>query len=56
MKVGELFTMDVTCHRKWWQIWKPRTWTERRSFNVTGLAASQEQYGGIVFSSDGEKD
>lgn len=36
LNVGDRFTMPITVRRKWWQIWKPREWTEVRTFTVTG--------------------
>jgi hypothetical protein len=37
IKAGDKVTMDVTMRRRWWQVWKPRQWTERRSFVVQSL-------------------
>jgi len=37
MRVGDTFTMPVTVRRKWWQLWKPREFTQLRVFTVTHM-------------------
>lgn len=37
IKIGDRITTDVPIRRKWWQIWKPRQWIERRAFVVTDI-------------------
>ena len=31
---GYTFAIEVVCSRRWYQLWKPRTWRERRSFTI----------------------
>jgi hypothetical protein len=45
LKEGDVVSMDVTVRRRWWQLWKPRVWTERRE-GVLGkpVTADPPQY------------
>lgn len=36
IKIGDRFSVPVEKHRKWWEFWKPRRWTERHEYVVTG--------------------
>lgn len=38
MKLGDTVTIPCTFRRKWWQFWKPRTWTVQRTFTVTEVS------------------
>lgn len=38
MRLGDNFTMEVVVKRKWWQLWKPRSWVEIRDFTVMSEA------------------
>lgn len=40
MKPGDTVTLPCTFRRKWWQFWKPRTWTVERTFTVTHVSKS----------------
>lgn len=42
MKLGDTVTIPCTFRRKWWQFWKPRTWTVERTFTVTEVSACEE--------------
>jgi hypothetical protein len=37
LKAGDQVTMDVPRRRRWWQLWKPRHWTEEQRLTVESV-------------------
>lgn len=53
IKPGDRITIDMTYYRKWWQIWKPRTWTEIKTYECTGEMSTTLDPNGVLYVSGG---